>query len=307
MAIGEKTGVTVKQIDSHVWMILLGRICACYLIRDRRIALIDTGYPADVPALVLGLQQIGLAPSDLDALLLTHIHADHAGGAGYLAEQNPALTLYVHRKGSRHLADPSRLNSSIQKVYGPDIQEYGLFRAVRPDLRIQAVTTGDFIDLGKTTLQILETPGHARHHLVFFDRAMNRVYSGDALGSQYSGLPNFPLTPPFDYDPDLSIQSIDLVRAFNPRQICYSHNGPYFLYDLDEHFEKLKQKHVLWIRTVAEILDDDPNETIETAQGLFMEKRPELRKFSEQLFSFKLTVAGIYHYLKRDTGIQGEA
>lgn len=306
MAVGETTGTTVEKIASHVWMIMVGSICACYLIRDRRIALIDTGYPADAPALVSGLQQIGMAPSDLDALLLTHIHADHAGAAGYLSEQKPELTIYVHQKGKRHLTDSSRLNCSIQKAYGPGALEYGFFRAVRPDARIQTVTTGDRIDLGKTVLQVLETPGHARHHLVFFDRAMDRVYSGDALGSKYSGCPNFPLTPPFDYDPGLSIQSIDMVHALNPKEICYAHSGPYSLYNLDEYFEKLKHKHFLWVRTVAEILDDYPDVTLITAQELFIKKRPELNIFLSQMLSFRLTVAGIYNFLKRDSVIQGE-
>lgn len=290
--------VRVEEIDGRVTAIILSDFVTCWLVRDTRTILIDTGRPADVGDLIAGLRALALKPEDLDFLALTHIHMDHAGGTGHLARANPNLKVFVHRIGVRHVLDPSILMANIRKAYGGDDSVIGEIFGVPAEDMIVPVGTGDRIDLGGTSLEVYETPGHARHHVVYFDRASDAVFSGDALGSFYPGHPSFVLAPPPDYDREVAKKTIDFIKSLNPHRINFTHCGPRVLED-KAFYEKLKEKHDLWNERILEIARERQDADYEWIFEQFLRRVPEVADYPDQFFSFRLSVKGILTYLKR--------
>jgi len=273
------------------------------LIRDKRNILIESGFPADAHNLFSELEKMSLTPKDIDFLALTHIHIDHAGGAGYLAKENPDLKIFVHEDGVKHLINPDKLVGIVKSVYGGKFFTIGQMLKIPEKEMIVSVSTGDKIDLGDTQLEVYYTPGHAKHHVIYFDRTSDSVFSGDALGSKYNTFPNFVLSPPSDYNKELAKQSIDLIKCLNPKRINFTHCGSYEIDAHDEFYENLKGKHDLWNKCVLEVVKENQNMSHEEIFEKFLERVPELRNFPTQFFSFKLSVKGILLYLKKSGNI----
>jgi len=291
--------VRVERIDEKSHVLILDNVRACWLIRDRRNVLIESGIPADVPSLKQGLSELGMTAGDIDVVALTHVHVDHAGGAAYLARQNPAMRVCAHAEGTRHLVNPVKLVESVRRAYGGKFSAVGEMAALPSRKMVRTVGSGDCIDLGATRLEVYDTPGHAKHHVVYFDRRGGTLYAGDALGSRYPGLPNFVLSPPSDYDKELAQQSIDLIARLNPRRIIFTHCGPWD-FDADgDFYDTLKNKHDLWTRVLADVIRADPGIERRLLLDRFLERLPELKQYPDQFFSFNLSVNGIYIYLKR--------
>ncbi len=292
--------VRVETVERDLYVILLNALRACFVIKDERVALIECGFPAEYSELVEGLKMLGLTPSDLDVLALTHIHVDHAGCAGYLTAEHPELEVFVHAAGLAHLVEPGRLNTSVRKAYGDRFQHVGTLRPVAssPE-KHRAVRSGDVIPLGRRRLEVLETPGHARHHVVFYDTARRCGFVGDALGSKYSGLPNFVLAPPPDYDPQQSKDSIDRIRDLGLRVLYFTHNGPYYLAEKDDFFDRLKRQHDEWTRAMVQVLVEHPAGEPRVLLDPFLDRLPYLRRYPTQRFSFGLSVAGMAAHLRR--------
>jgi glyoxylase-like metal-dependent hydrolase (beta-lactamase superfamily II) len=288
----------IQPVDSRITAFLLDEFRTSWLIRDEKNALIESGYPSNALDILNGLAEMGLALEDIHFIALTHIHVDHAGGAGYLARENPKIKVLVHEKGAHHLLDPSRLMESVRQAYGDRFETVGEVLRIAKD-QILSVTNGDRINLGDTSLDVYYTPGHAKHHVVYHDRTSESVFAGDALGSKYPHLPNFVLTPPQDYDRDAAKQSIDLIQALNPKRINFTHLGPYTLDAAGQFFDELKSNHDRWNEGVCQIVHEEQTMDPETVFGKFLETQPELRNYPEQFFSFRLSIKGILIYLKR--------
>lgn len=288
----------IETVDARIALLVFNDYRSCWLVRDRKNALIETGYPSDHHMLVAGLAQLGLTPKDIDYLALTHIHLDHAGGAGQLVRLNPNVTICVHTKGARHLINPSKLLKGAKKVHGKRFATMGEMLPV-PEANLRVIDSGDHIDLGQTQLHVHYTPGHAKHHVVFHDPTSASVFVGDALGSKYKQRPNFILTPPSDYDKHLALKSIERIQALKPKRINFAHCGSYRLSEHDSFFENLKRNHEDWIQCVAEILDANPESDAEILWEAFLYKRPELAHYTDQHFSFRMSVQGIRTYLER--------
>jgi glyoxylase-like metal-dependent hydrolase (beta-lactamase superfamily II) len=191
-------------------------------------AVIETG-PATVAAtLTEGLRLLGIGPSDVSYFVGSHIHLDHAGGAGDLVDTFPAATIVVHRQGARHMADPRKLMASAYRVFGPRLDElFGPLRPV-PAGRLKAVDDGDRLDLGGgRSLEIVYAPGHARHHMAVQDSKTGVLFVGDSMGVY---LPEAgvlrPATPPPDFDLRLALQSLERYRAIDPAGLYLTHFGP---------------------------------------------------------------------------------
>ena len=288
----------VETVDSRVKLLVFDELRSSWLIRDKRNIIIETGYAADFDKLLDGLSQLGLTPQDIDYVALTHIHLDHAGGAGHLARHNPNLTVLVHGKGARHLANPSKLIEGARKAHGERFDAFGEMLPI-PIKQIRTIDSGDIVELGDTHLEVFYTPGHAKHHVIFFDPVSASVFTGDALGSKYKNHPNFVLSPPTDYDRKSAKISIDLIQALNPQRINFTHCGPYGISGHDHLFENLKRNHDLWTQSIFEIISQYQFEDDETLFRAFLEKHPELKQFPDQFFSFRLSVKGIRLYLQR--------
>jgi hydroxyacylglutathione hydrolase len=208
-------------------------LAAVYLVvHAGRAAIVDTASNGCVDRVMAALAARDIAPECVDYVILTHIHLDHAGGAGLLMSRLPHARLCVHPRGVRHMVDPSRLVQSTVDVYGEAHARamYGDIVAV-PPARILETPDGTEIALAGRPLRFIETPGHARHHCCIVDAASRSVFTGDTFGLAYRELEKdgrrfvFPTTSPVQFDPDALHQSIDRIVALRPEQVFVTHFG----------------------------------------------------------------------------------
>jgi len=215
----------ILEIDT-----LLGgwhRVTAGYLVQGSQPVLVETGSQSSVPVLLKALESLGIGPSDLAGVVVTHIHLDHAGGVGDVARAFPTATVYVHEKGAPHLADPTRLVSSASKVYGPLLDTlYGRLDPT-PAERLHVLADGEEIRIGPDRVLVaVDSPGHAKHHLGLHDSESGILFAGDAVGVK---LPDAgmlrPSTPPPDFDLDQALSSLHRFAERQPSAIALAHYG----------------------------------------------------------------------------------
>lgn len=204
---------------------------AAYLVVENgRAAFVDCGTNYAVPRMLDALRHAGLAVEDVDWLILTHVHLDHAGGAGELIAQLPRAKLVVHPRGARHMIDPSQLWAGASAVYGDEVMErtYGRLRPV-PAERVVEAPDDHEVDLAGRKLRCLDTPGHARHHLTVHDERANVCFTGDVFGLSYrefdtaNGPFILPTTSPVQFDPEALHASIDRLVALQPAAMYLTH------------------------------------------------------------------------------------
>ena len=226
------------------------RYTAAYLLTASQPTLVETGPGTSVEPVARALETLGIAPDALAHIVLTHIHLDHAGGAGSLARRFPNATVWVHERGARHLADPSRLVASATRVYGGE-RMASLFGPVEPvpAERLRVLDEAGPLDIGGRTLRALDTPGHASHHLALVDSSTGAVFTGDALGIHVPDLPVLrPATPPPEFDLELAIASIERIRAAAPSTLLFAHFGP--IADVDRTCELAVRRLREWTDVV---------------------------------------------------------
>ncbi len=221
----ERIGDGVVQIDT-----MLGgwdNVTAGYLVEGPNPVLVETGSQSSVPQLLASLDGLGVGRNDLAGVVVTHIHLDHAGGVGNVADAFPNATIYVHEKGARHLVDPTRLVNSAAMVYGDLLDTlYGRLDAT-PAERIHVLEDGEDITVGPGhVLTTVDSPGHAKHHLALHDSNSGLLFVGDAVGVR---LPDAgilrPATPPPDFDLDQALDSLAKFAARRPTGIALAHYG----------------------------------------------------------------------------------
>ena len=200
------------------------------IVENGRAAFIDTGANSAVPLLLDGLRQQGLGPDAVDYLFLTHVHLDHAGGAGQLMRELPNAACVVHPRGARHMIDPSKLIAGTEAVYGAETTReiYGDILPIDAE-RIVEPEDGQWFDFNGRRLQAIFTEGHARHHYVLNDPASRGVFTGDSFGVSYretdtvNGAIGFPTTTPIDFDPDEAHKSIGRILDCDPQYAYLTH------------------------------------------------------------------------------------
>jgi len=196
-----------------------------YLIKESQGVVIDPGPAALVPRIQEAMKQLGM--NDLAYIIPTHIHVDHAGGAGKLAQLYPGAKVLVHPAGVKHVVDPSRLIESTRKVFGEDFEiGFGPILPV-PESQIKSVEDGEIITVGNRDLQIIYAPGHAPHHIAIFDRSVKGIFCGEALGLPGGKDKQIPLpaVAPPSFDQETYIQTMEKLRKLNARILFYSHGG----------------------------------------------------------------------------------
>src|SRR3954454_2332164 len=233
-------GPGIIQIDT-----LLGgwtNMTAGYLIQGREPLLIETGSQSSLDALLAALADLNVDANELAGIAVTHIHLDHAGGVGDVAKAFPNATVYVHEKGARHLADPTRLVNSAAMVYGDLLDSlYGRLEPTAAE-RLHVLQDGETISIDTNrSLTTVDSPGHAKHHLALHDSESGLLFAGDAVGVR---LPDAgvlrPATPPPDFDLDLALASLQKFADRRPTGVALAHFG----------------------------LVPDPMDTLEEAQGI---------------------------------------
>ncbi len=202
------------------------------LVEEGRAAVIDTGTSHAVPHVLAALEAKGIAPAQVDYVILTHVHLDHAGGAGQLMARFPNARLTVHPRGARHVIDPSRLLAATVAIYGEEETRrvYGEILPV-PRERVVETPEGTALRLAGRELLFLDAPGHARHHVVVRDSMTGHIFAGDTFGISYRELDqdgrqfSFPTTSPSQFDPPELHRSIDRMLSLGPEAIYVAHFG----------------------------------------------------------------------------------
>ncbi len=203
-----------------------------YVIMGEQPTIIETGPSPSIGHLLNGIRQLGLHPHDIRNVIVTHIHLDHAGGAGLLLRECPNAQLIVHPKGAYHLVNPEKLIRGARAVYGERFDE--LFDPIVPvpEERVRIMADGETLPIGPNRiLQFFDTPGHANHHFSIFDSQSRGVFTGDTAGIQYVQTEDcgfifyLPTTSPNQFHPDAMKQSIEKIRGLNPDKIYFGHYG----------------------------------------------------------------------------------
>ena len=206
-------------------------LTAGYLITAPRPTLVDTGGARSVPVWLDALAALGVRPADVAYVILTHIHLDHAGGAGHLLPHLPNARVVAHPRGARHLVDPRRLVAGARAVFGLHLETYFGVPEPVPEARLFAVEDGAWLDLGGGhRLRFIEAPGHARHQHMILDAGADALFSGDELGERLPDIADDYVmadTAPNQFDPEAMLRSAQRLPELRPRAILFSHFGRY--------------------------------------------------------------------------------
>ena len=241
--------------------------------------LVDPGPTASLPTLELGLQRQGLQFSDVSHILLTHIHLDHAGATGSIVRRHPRMTVLVHESGAPHMVSPSRLIESATRLFGAAVMEsFGDMVAV-PLANLQPLRGGERVSVAGADIDVAHTPGHASHHVSYFDRSSGVAFVGDAAGVCLDGGDVVAPTPPPDIDVEGWHESVARIRAWMPRVLYLTHFGE--VEAVEEHLDALSRNLSAQARVVRDLLAA-PGTDAERVQGFAAYMRSTLaRRMSE--------------------------
>jgi glyoxylase-like metal-dependent hydrolase (beta-lactamase superfamily II) len=250
--------LTTTILDTN-WLGRPRSVAAVLFESNGHHALLDPGPASVIPALRAHLAERGLSVANLHAILLTHIHLDHAGATGLLVRENPNLEVYVHKSGMRHMADPSKLLASADRLWPGQLSFLFGETIPVPFANLRILQGGETLSLGARSLQVLYTPGHAAHHVSYFDGSDGTAFIGDVTGFYIDGLSYpVPVAPPPDIDLEAWNASLDAIAALRPARLLLTHFGyasnPLPL--IAEYRESLRR----WSALAGEILRTTPEE-----------------------------------------------
>src|SRR5918995_4899789 len=250
-----RPGMKIETIDLN----FMGtkQVIASFLLLDEggtSAALVETGPTTCLDRLTNGLKDHGVPPEDVREVFLTHIHLDHAGASGHLAESLPNATFYVHELGYPHLADPSKLVKSAARIYGDRMDElWGDARPV-PEERLVILADGDEVEAAGGRLVAHDTPGHAYHHLAYLEPDSGALFTGDVAGIRLPGQSYVrPPTPPPEIDVEAWVKSINHIRQVGPTSLWPTHFGRYE--DVERHLGELEQRLQDWLLFVEDQME----------------------------------------------------
>jgi glyoxylase-like metal-dependent hydrolase (beta-lactamase superfamily II) len=259
---------SITTLD-NLWMGRPHTIAAALLESDGHRAIIDPGPGSTLETLRQSLHARGISIGDLNAILLTHIHLDHAGATGALVRENPRLTVYVHSKGAPHMIDPSKLLASAARLWPNDLQTLFGDDLPVPKENLRILEGGESLTLGTRKLEVVYTPGHASHHVSYFDQTEGVSFVGDTTGVRIEGNSFvMPATPPPDVDLDLWDASFAAILERKPARLYLTHFG--YSDNPAEHILLFRERLHRWAALTSEILRTAPSDT--AAMDSFMSK-----------------------------------
>jgi glyoxylase-like metal-dependent hydrolase (beta-lactamase superfamily II) len=285
--------ITLTHGLSYIDLEFLGvpRVIAAAVLQSAGgVAVIDPGPSTTLEHLRAALGSAGITIADVQALVLTHIHLDHAGATGTLVHENPRVRVYVHERGAPHLADPGKLLASAARLYGADMDR--LWGEVRPVPRenVVALAGGEHVDVGGRKLEVMYTPGHASHHVSYFNRDSGIAFVGDTAGIKLrDGGYVFPPTPPPDIDLELWRDSVGRIAGWRPSTLFLTHFGP--VMSTDEHLSELGE-HLERVAALARQSLEMQTEDDAREQWFLKQVRRELRQRMTEADTHAYDVAG---------------
>jgi len=242
-------------IDDHLYSI--PKFGSVYLLNEERKALIDCGPTTSVDTILAGVKKVGVMPEDIAYIIVTHIHLDHAGGAGVLLKDMPRAQVVVHRKGVKHLVNPARLIDSVTEAYGeePTIR-HGEVMPIK-SRRVLAVHEGDTIRLGKKQiLKFIDAPGHAPHELCIYETRNGGLFIGDAVGlSLVENEILLPFHPLPNFDLELYLNTLERLTKLAPTMLYYAHFG--VSSKVKEDFRLAREKLQIWDDIIAQAIKEN--------------------------------------------------
>ena len=290
-----------------------------YVLTEDKVTLIETSASPSIPHILEGLQALGISPGEISYIIVTHIHLDHAGGAGLMVQHCPNAKVIVHPKGARHLADPSRLIMGAKAVYGEKFSELFDPIVAIPEDRLMIKDDGETLKLSeKLTLKFLDTPGHANHHFSIYHPLSNGIFSGDTAGIFYPQLDResiefyLPTTSPNQFDPEKMLQSISTFKALEIERIYFGHYG--MSENPAEAFRQVESWLEVFIVEAKNIVTEEkhPQKQVEQITQRLYDKikthlsqrgLPDKHPIYELLYlDVNVSAMGLAHYLNKNTG-----
>ena len=273
-----------------------------YVLEAEKIALVDIGPSVSVDNLITGLKELDINPTDISYIFTTHIHMDHAGGIGKALKQMSNAEVIVHERGGPHLADPARLWEDSQRVLGKRALEYQPMEPV-PQNRIIIAKSGMSFSLGKLELEVFETPGHAPHHLSFFDRKEGGLFAGETAGFYVDEVDLIrPATPP-PLNLEVALTSLDKLISLNPKRVCYGHFG--CAHQALDKMRFYREQLILWGNIIADCMEEEASpqdiyNELHSKDAVLarIDKLPSDRR-DRELFFINNSIAGYVGYLER--------
>jgi len=270
---------------------------AVYIYDSARPAIVDTGIGTHYERILDALDELDIAREDVAVIAPTHVHLDHAGGAGFLAEECPNAEVMIHEIGAPHLVDPSRLVEGTKAAVGDQWEFYVEPKPV-PEVRVVELNAGDEINLGDHHLEVYHAPGHAPHQTIFYDRDDDAAFVADAAGIWVPAVETIRETsPPPNFDLDQCLADLETIRDLDPDVLLYPHFGPreYEPGVMDEYADELTE----WVETVEAKYEEFGD--AEAVEDHFAEQAEMVdlwgeRKASEEA---RLNVRGVVTYLDR--------
>lgn len=300
MAIGDVTRVDPDWL-SDCWYVDTGMYDtpaygSVYLLDGPEPALVETGIGTNVEHVFGLLEAAGVGRDELAAIVPTHVHLDHAGGAGLLAEACPNATVYVHERGERHLVDPDRLVAGTKAAVGDQWQYYVEPTPLSAD-RVVPLADGDTVDLGDRTLQAVETTGHASHHHSLVVPEADALFPGDAAGLYVQATGDVrPTTPPPEFDLEANLADLERLAALEPTVLLYSHFGPSDDPSLLQRYDAVLRE---WVADVDAERSDAPDD--DTAIERLVERHAPVSVWGAEKATSEtaMNARGVLGYLDR--------
>jgi glyoxylase-like metal-dependent hydrolase (beta-lactamase superfamily II) len=267
--------------------------------------LIETGPASTRETLLAGIRQAGFDPEDIERVVVTHIHLDHAGGAGSLLRVLPRARLYVHPVGAPHMIDPAKLMASATRIYGDLMGPLWGEMIPVPAERLSVLGDREDLHTGARTLRAYDTPGHANHHLALHDPDTGSVFTGDVAGVRLDGTGHLrPPTPPPEFSPEKWQKSVATLRALEPRRLYLTHFGGYD--DVAWHLDELLSRTWFWAGWVGGRLAtgedaDAASDALRAMEDVTLARTgdPSLLRRYEEAGNYRMSVDGIARWWRK--------